>query len=191
MGKTTKLPDEIDKKIDRAITKILNACAEKMANDCREQYEKIIDNFYADYRPHSYNRTLETKYAHNLYRNNYKSITTFIDSNTVQIIFSPGSEYIEGNPYRANKDWVYERTYIEGIHGWTPEEVLEYSSGANYGYYGKHGDFFINKMLNYMPEPMSPSPKECIDEWYKKYKTPTNLRRILQPIAKKILNESI
>ena len=124
-----------------------------------------------------------------MYNKDYKSITTMIDSTTVQIVFSPGAEYIDGNPYRADTEWVYNRTYVEGIHGWTPEEIMNYAGGANYGYYGEKGQFYINKMLNWIPEPMNPSPKELMDAWYREYKKSTNLRRILQPIAKKILNE--
>ena len=30
------------------------------------------------------------------------------------------SKYIPGNPYRADKDWVFDRTFIEGIHGMRP-----------------------------------------------------------------------
>ena len=190
MAKKITLPDEFNKKIDNAINEMLFAFAERMAEDCRKQYQKTIDEFYADYKPHSYDRTLETKYAHNLYGKNYKSITTIVNSTTVQIRFLADSSFISGTPYRADTKWVFDRTFEEGIHGWTPDEVLEYSSGGNYGYFDKKNQFHINKMLNHMPAPpLSPSPKERMNEWYRQYKKPTNLRQIMQPISKQILDK--
>ena len=190
-----QLPKEVDQKINRAIKKILNACAEQMANDCKTQYYKVISEFYADYKPHLYDRTLSTRWAHNMYNKTYKDITTMIDDTTVQIVFSPGSEYIKGKPYRADTDWVFERTYIEGIHGWTPDEVNTIPNNflGGYNYDSQKHDRYFDIMMGWknVPEPMSPSPKERMDAWYKEYRKPTNLRQVLQPIAKKILNETM
>lgn len=191
MGKI-KLPDGFEKKIDKAISEMLDAFAEKMANDCDEKYKKIINDFYASYpHPRSYNRTRETRFATNYRDKNYKKIMTKIDSNTVQINYRISSEYINGHPYRADTDWVFRRTFEEGIHGWTPEEVMDYINGQNYGYYGNNGQFYINRMMYWhdVPEPFTPSPMERMDKWARQYKRPTNLRQILQPISKEILSK--
>lgn len=194
MAKRIELPKEIDKKIDKAIDKILDACAEKMSEDIKEKYRSVITDFYHDYpKPRSYNRSLESRMAYNMRDGDYKKITTKINDFTVRINFKIDSKYIEGNPYRArNKEWVFNRT-LEGIHGWTPEEVNDYTGGANYANYSTDGTYHINPMLYWynVPKPMSPSPREIMKSWEKEYKNPVNLRRVLQPIAKKILNESI
>lgn len=190
MGKI-KLPDEVNKKIDLAITAILKAAAEKMATDCDKEYRKVMSEFYAHYSPHTYVRSRETRFANSMRNGDWKSITTMLDKNTVQINYQIGSEFIDGSPYRADTSWVFNRTFGEGIHGWTPDEVLQYVGGHNYGYYGKNGQFYINRMLGWtdVPEPFSPSPMERMNEWAKQYRRPTNLRQILQPISREIFSK--
>lgn len=194
--KAVTLPDSFLKKIDKATTAILNKCAKKMATDCKEQYRSVIRLFYSGYpKPHSYDRTLETLNANNIRENNfdYKKITTRISPTAIRVVFSIGTEFIKGKPYRADTDWVFNRTFKEGIHGWTPEEVADYTGGSNYGYYGKDGRFYMNRMMYWydVPQPMSPTPYELMDSWYKNYRQPYNLKDILLPIARETLKKYI
>lgn len=193
MPRKIKLPDNINRRINRATIKVLDACAEKIANDCNDKYMSIIKDFYGGYSPHSYQRTYETFAATNFYKHkkDYKRISRIIGDDKVRILYRIDSKYIEGNPYRAEKSWVFGRTFEEGIHGWTPEEVMQYVGGHNYGYYGKEGQFYINRMLGWtdVPEPMSPPPKELIDEWAQEYKKPGNLRKLLAPIASDVFHK--
>lgn len=206
MGRRIKVPDNIQKRIDKAIHKSLEECAKKMAEDCKEEYVSVIKDFYADYpSPRSYHRSLESKFANILRDDNYdyKKITTFIDDDKVQIKFKISHEFIEGKPYRADTEWVFDRTYYEGIHGWTPEEVDEYTAGANYAYYRdvyintgekrkKVTRFYVNHMLYWynVPKPMSPPPHERLRKWETNYRNPRNLRQLLSPITKEVFKNS-
>lgn len=83
-------------------------------------YESAIERFYDDYDPLYYDRTGMSMYGSSGYpqgnelfspQNIYKNG----DMWTAGITIDPS--YIPGNPYRANKGWVFERTFWKGIHG--------------------------------------------------------------------------
>lgn len=191
MASKFTLPDELDKKLDKAISKILDRCAEKMAYDCDEQFRKVMSDFYASYAPRTYKRTRETRFATNFRSKDYRKLITNKTKKSIEILYSIDSSYIQGSPYRADTSWVFQRTFGEGIHGWTPEEVADYTSGSNYGYYGSDGQFHVNRMMYWhdVSEPFSPSPLERMEAFKKQYKSSYNLRGILQPIAKQVLSE--
>lgn len=193
MGTSIKLPDRYKKIIDNATKKILQESAKIFAKDYRDKYRSVILDFYKDYpKPHSYNRTLETQNANIIRENNYdyKKTFRFVNPTTIEFKFSVGTEFIKGKPYRADTDWVFNRTYFEGIHGWTPDEVDDYI-GNNYAYYGKNGKYYINHMLYWydVPSPMDPPPAALMNSFHKSYKTPGHLRELLQPLSRKIMDE--
>ena len=91
-------------------------------------YENAIEAFYESMTPKYYNRTGSTFYGSDLYDNENKISNPVIIGNeyiaqvTVSPSNIPGQPYYKGNQNRPDKNWVFERTYIEGIHGITPAE---------------------------------------------------------------------
>lgn len=194
--KKIKLPDRYSKMINEATEKILRESAKIFAKDYRNQYRSIILDFYKDYpRPRRYDRTLETQNANSIRENNYdyKKTFVFLNPTTIQFKFSVGSDYIQGTPYRADTDWVFNRTYFKGIHGWTPDEVMSIPNRflGGYGYDSKRHDRFLNMVhkWNNVPDPMDPPPATLMDEFHINYKKASHLRELLQPLSRKIMDE--
>ena len=100
---------------------VLYAAAEEMATEVLWQiehnYESVIDKFYADYDPLYYDRTYSTYLASSGYDNLYSSRNLIFMTNTYDVGININGRRIPGNPYRADKDWVFNRTFDKGIHG--------------------------------------------------------------------------
>lgn len=183
-----ELPSEFKRRINKTVKHIKEEASLQVAKDIKHMYNSAIKDFYADYRPRSYNRTFSAFIADNLRgTDDYSKIIEQHDDGFT-VAFSVGDGFISGNPYRAKKDWVFNRTFVEGIHGWTPDEVMNIPNHflGGYGYDpDRHDEYFVNMLQRWtnVPKPLSPPPKAKLDELYKKYKLPTRLRKKIKPIV--------
>lgn len=106
------------------LTELFNDAVEEMAREVLWEiegfYESAIERFYDDYDPLYYDRTGMSMYGSSGYPQGNE---LFSPQNLHQDgdVWSAGitidPTFIPGNPYRANKGWVYERTFWKGIHG--------------------------------------------------------------------------
>lgn len=178
--KTNTLPKELVNNINTCVRHIRNDIAKQVALDLKDEYRNVIYKFYNHYTPRSYSRTYETLLASNLYGygNDYRKIT-ILKSNSCSIRFQVGSSFIDGTPYRASTDWVYSRTFEEGIHGWIPYTINNIiSKRVN----AQTAGWMLN--VTQPKQPLSPPPKAQMDKWFRKYKSEANLARICKPITK-------
>jgi hypothetical protein len=105
------------KKIEKIFDDAIEETGQEILWEIENIYETAIDKFYGDYTPLYYNRTFSTYLASSGYDTLYSPINLYQqgDSYIAGIFVSSGN--IQGNPYRASKDWVFDRTFIKGIHG--------------------------------------------------------------------------
>ena len=131
MKKNKKLQDIILQDFKDAIKDTAIDLNYKLA----EAYNLSIDAFYADYEPRYYDRTASLYKGSNLTNHglisgfNKKNIQNPIEhknSYIAEIQISP--KFIPGNPYRADKDWVFERSFVDGIHGQSDTERRQWGN---------------------------------------------------------------
>lgn len=170
-----QLPDTLMQGINASIRQTRREIAKHIANDFQKEYSTVIWKFYHHYTPRMYNRTYETLLASNFYRSgrDYRKITTW-GENEITICFQVGSDYMD-DVYDDATDWVFSRTFEEGIHGWRPLSVKGILAGKNeaVGWRLK---------VKQPKKPLNPSPKARMDKWFEKYQTPANLDKICKPI---------
>lgn len=97
----------------------LEKTAQKIGKEIEKAYESQITRFYNDYTPILYKRTNSTWWASSGYRN-YESWSTYLGDLQYQagINIDPANiQSNRGDPYRADTDWVFNRTWHLGIHG--------------------------------------------------------------------------
>lgn len=116
--------DRIRENIERRYKKAVLAVAEEVTAQIQTAYVSAVAKFYAEFTPNSYNRTFSTFTA----SDHYPSLNTAPPyDNGFEAGIRVGPENIDGNPYRADKEWVFERTFVEGIHGYTRIEAQEWA----------------------------------------------------------------
>ena len=159
------MPNNIEKKFKKIANKIVHEMAYDIFFEIESAYERIVDKFYDDYAPKYYNRTYSIYKASNAYESfsigvNHKGKTGSIDGYEIGIRVS--SDNISGNPYSEDKETVFDRTFVHGIHGFAKE----------------HGKYVIT----------NPSPKLQMDEWFKDFKTDRKkIEKIKQDAMKRAL----
>ncbi len=117
MAKNNKLPDinEFKKGYRNAMEKT----AQRIGREIEKAYESQISRFYNDYFPIRYDRTGATWYGSSGL-NDYESWSKYLGGLRYQAGITVGSDNIQenfGDPYRADTDWVFDRTWRLGIHG--------------------------------------------------------------------------
>lgn len=191
------IPWNLNRKINTAYEHIKQEAADKVAQDVVHMYNSVIKQFYQHYRPRSYDRTFTAFSANNMYgSDNYQQIISQHDDGFT-VNFLVGDEFLDKtlgdkNPYRADRYWVFERTFTEGIHGWKPEEIEErYSSDAWIPSYDSGGHIKTDSILGLLQiaAPLSPPPKERMDTIHRKYKVASRLRKKLKPIVDKNMHK--
>ena len=151
------------KELDTAVRKGIEEGLKEVLYQFNNIYTRSIDRFYKDYEPHRYDRTFTTyagsdladmwglsAVSQNTYRPFMKNIRQ-IGKNTyygaMNIDYSYIYENTGRNPYNSPLDYVFERTFVEGIHGMTPEEAKA-------------------RKLSWHKKPMNPPPKHFMDKEY-------------------------
>lgn len=97
----------------------LKKTAQKIGREIEEAYESQIMRFYRDYRPIAYERTGATWWGSSGMQN-YPSWSQYLGDLSYQagITVDPANiQAKRGDPYRADTDWVFYRTWHYGIHG--------------------------------------------------------------------------
>ena len=140
---------ELEKRAKKIADKILTEMTYNIAFEIESAYERIINKFYEDYKPLYYQRTYSTYSASDIYGDIFRGVKS--TSNGYQIGISVSSSYIDGDPYEMNKEDVFHRTFVEGVHGFSSDD-------------GWSGSF------KNVPPKTSPSPKEQMDDWFENFK---------------------
>lgn len=110
---------------------VIRSVAREVGKELVETFETAIQNFYSDYKPVRYRRTGslpkamrglygDKKYVKQIERYCY-GVGILIDSS-----FIPGEPY-EKDPMHGwpiEKDEIFERAYVEGIHGFHRGEIF-------------------------------------------------------------------
>ena len=104
----------------------LKKTAEELTFQIQAAYESAIDKFYADYSPHTYGRTQSTYFGSSGAKYFKKNIYPVGDMSYMGGIVV--DSFFIGQPYKANATWVFNRTFEQGIHGYTPGEAKAWSS---------------------------------------------------------------
>ena len=100
-----------------------------------EAYNKSVDAFYNDYEPQYYKRTGSLYDGSNLTKsgliggykeNNIKNPKKNKNGYYAEIQVNP--KFIHGKPYRADTDWVFERSFFKGIHGQSDVERRQWGN---------------------------------------------------------------
>lgn len=97
----------------------LEKTAQRIGREIEKAYEAQIQRFYNDYNPIVYERTGATWWASSGMQN-YNSWSTYLGDLQYQagIVIDPMNIQIKrGHPYKANTEWVFNRTWHYGIHG--------------------------------------------------------------------------
>ena len=114
---------KVKKNIDVALDKALYNVATNIGIKIQELYNQTVFEFYDSYTPHRYNRTFMTLRGSDAYRT-INDPVAYEGGYKTGISVSPDN--IPGNPYRLDKDSVFERTFVEGYHGYNNKEIKEW-----------------------------------------------------------------
>ena len=159
MGKqqndNSKLLKELNKKMNIAMKNM----AEELAFQIEELYENAIQMFYEDYNPRYYNRTYSTYEGSS---GAHSPLDTVLPTNNgYQTGIIVDSANISGDPYNADKDWVFPRTFEQGIHGMTQYEAMNWWSMRKdfwreylWDSKSKNYDSFLKKKTKNIPKKM-------------------------------------
>jgi len=109
-----ELYDMIAKDLKQDIQRICKSAAGDLTEELVGGYKKAINAFYAGYHDNPY-RTYSSRNAYQ------KSKIMAFDFGAMGGI-SVDASYI-GSPYRADTDWVFNRVFNRGIHGYTNTEA--------------------------------------------------------------------
>ena len=112
---TAQLAQELRQAIDNA--------SKKIGKYIYDAYDETARRFYAHYSPRQYARTNGFEKA--LKTNMYWEPS--MGGNTYIVGIEGGSRFIPSGNYKADTDWVFSRTWSQGIHGWTIEEYNKWN----------------------------------------------------------------
>lgn len=116
--------------IEQRYNMALKQFAKEMTVLIEESYKSVIKSFYDDYDPRSYRRTFYTFYGSDRYGD--ADHATPIPGGYEAGIHVGAEYYPNGeNPYRAQKEWVFRRTFSEGIHGFYKGEFGDWQLGRD------------------------------------------------------------
>jgi len=159
--------DKALKEWEKAFNGVLQEVAMEMQVRIETMYEIAIWDFYNEYIPISYIRTGATFYGSNKYspsgpmgKSFFSNLAKRKDEYLAGILVS--SDFITsnwgGNPYRADTDWVFKRTFVKGIHGNTSSERR------------KWGYLFKRNEHNWDMYNLEPHGAQAPLNWYKDYR---------------------
>ena len=157
------------KKFNKAVKKIqqdwIDNAAVRFGEVMTKLYKRAIDQFYDDYTPRVYKRTHQTyatgirgEYPYNEYSAQKVDIKTIDGGNGRRITLTIDSARIPPDTY-ANKDqdWVFGRTFLEGIHGFTQKD--EFTKNIKEHYPKAH-----------IPKKMKTPPAVLLNKWVDRLK---------------------
>ena len=113
---------EIESDMKEKVKLCLSDAAYEISFEIEKAYESAIDAFYASYTPRLYDRSYSTYEGSDSHSNYKKHIPETKDMKEIGNIIEAtagikvSSEYVNA-PYKDPIDYVFERTYLRGIHG--------------------------------------------------------------------------
>lgn len=163
---STNSLQDFRKDIEKRYMSAIEHLAEEVSFQIESAYETVIEKFYDDYSPVSYNRTYSTYLASDGYDDPF-SYTQSGNVYTAGIQVS--SDFIQGKPYRADTDWVFNRTFERGIHGFNKKDMDTYNVG-------KYGNNIWR--VKHRPKNMRPAPKKLMDREFKRITKKGNMDKL-------------
>lgn len=180
--------------IKKHFNEVLQEFAEDVAFNIEKAYESVIDMFYADYGPNNgdpwfYDRTYSTYQASSGYDQIFSSNNIQHYGNSYFSGIGVSSSNIPGDPYKAYKEWVFNRTFYKGIHGISSVDVREKNEQIRQKYKRqralmrklkkKHKGLKIDSrmqgLIKNIPKNMNPAPKKVMDRQFKKITKKSNM----------------
>lgn len=179
MAKKKDSLDVILEDVTKKYNKAVKDMAVEVAYKIEAAYESAIEAFYNDYPdPIYYDRTYSTYLGSNAYDDVYNyGIQQFGNSYFAGINVS--SSNIPGNPYRAYKGWVFDRTFEQGIHGINRNDLIKMNKPRS------KDDHIKRKVI----KNMTPPPRVLMDKAFKELTKKGSLDKIaMECLAKNGLN---
>lgn len=139
--RSSKYTRAIDINVDlEKMSKAIHKVGKEVGEEIQDAYAKAVTKFYNDYKPtgkgpFSYRRTYSTYEGSSGYRNRertYKRTGKYSCRAGIKV----GGNFISGTPYAKNHGWknpsnefIFGRTFYQGIHGFTTKDVSKYNAG--------------------------------------------------------------
>lgn len=117
--------EQIEADIRKKVQQAMADAAYDIAFDIQAAYESSIEAFYNDFSPSYYNRTYATYTGSDSAENYSKNIK--VTDKDFRAGIHVGSEFVQAD-YKDPIDYVFSRTYEEGIHGTSRNGVMSPSS---------------------------------------------------------------
>lgn len=166
--------EEFEKVVLEQYEEAVKNTANQIGREIRKDYIDSIQAFYDDYTPKRYIRTWNTYLASNAAKDARKSVQKKGKAYICGI--SVSSSFMK-DAYRADTDWVFERTYAKGIHGFTSDYINRVRNwykdprGSDTAKpnkwvhaWGTYGNINVKA-----PRKMVPPPNKLMNDKFKKY----------------------
>lgn len=192
-----KIKEELVDPLEKLLQEAVEKTAEDILTEIETAYENVIQEFYNDYTPKNggpiwYKRTGASFYGSNAYDTLINPSTLYLQGDTYITGIDVHSQFVENNPYGVNPyradvnspSWVFDRTFNEGIHGFTAAEVDIWSSKKHINRHKKKSRFRKPKNI---PHQMRTPPKQLMDEKFKDISSQKHLDEIFNKNVTKLL----
>ena len=194
---------KIDRAVKRALRMALKEVADKLTDQIQDEYNSVIGKFYKHYTPKVYDRSGATYEASSYAQIGEGVLMPNEDSSVAGIEVDPYYIWHSAggyNSYNQPTSYVFERTFVQGIHGMTPTEARNLMIKHQNGVFLnteivsviKKGWFKDTEFIHVTPPkaPMSPSPKSLLDKKFKKeIRTDENIDPLFDSALSKYLNK--
>lgn len=177
---------DLKERIDKSIQDALDMAKTEVGERLEQMWEDTIRDFYDSYSPTWYRRTESTFKASEAYKNPGGYFFSPIDNTSAEMGIRISSDNI-GNPYKADPEWVFTRTYELGRHGYQKMEAYTWARRKKNGVYiwSRPSLDRLNKM-----KVLRPSSKERMDSNFKKFKK-NELKNILESCLGEALKKNL
>lgn len=157
--------DELEKSLRKMLNQGVKAFCNQVLDEITEAYSSSIDRFYADYSPRSYGRTGGLFKGSDVARGESSGITP--TGNGYQVGIHVSANY--KSSYRADTEWVFNRAFSEGIHGFTRNQAIDWNRRNR-----DRGNSF-RLPVNDAPTKMKPAPQILMNKDFRKISSSANL----------------
>lgn len=165
----------IESKIEKIMQDAIEIARMDVVEKLEIMWENSIDRFYDSYDPSWYRRTHSTYKASDAFDSLENHLFNPTDKNGYEIGIHISSDNI-GDPYDAESEWVFKRTFEKGYHGYTIQEADEWSRykvsivGADGKRYTVHSWKKPPRKRLQKMKVLKPTPKADMDTKFKKFK---------------------
>lgn len=179
----------LEKEINDIFNQAINDTAEDILVEVEQAYENVIETFYKSY-PTKRKRTYSLYKASSGYENLFTPNNMYYENGIPIIGIDVHSSFIPGTPYRADvngNEWVFDRSFEQGIHGFTEAEVKIWTKKNHINRHGEKSKFLKPKKI---PTQMSPAPRKLMDDkFYKEISNQKHLDDIFNKNLSKLLKK--